>query len=289
VPGLSPTKRYVRDASVAVLSGRNSVHLCWPDGAVVAVEPVDAQWLSAALGRALLPTSGRDLLHLATREQAHALGALLEAGALIEAGSGRPGRAPSPASRRRPCKKLVLAVSGAAQAMHTPALAVALLREVCERLEVVLTAASTHFVSPEALRFLGAGVWTDAYAPTASANVPHVHLAQSAELVLVAPASASTLSRLATGACSDLLSLVVAATEAPVVVAPSMNAVMWRKPAVARNVAQLREDGVRVVEPGRGQEISAGADAAQELGGMGLYPENLLAALGTVLALARAG
>ncbi len=278
---MSETVRYVRDPSVAVLSGRQSVHLCWPDGVVVAVEPVDARWLAGALGRAVLPIRGRELLRGASRDQARALGALLDAGALLPAPGAARGRA------RRPCRRMTLAVSGAVNAIHTPALALALLQGFCDRLDVVLTPASTHFVTAEALRYVGAQVWTDPYLAAGGVTVPHVHLAQTAELVLVAPASASTLQRLAAGACSDLLSLVVAATEAPVVVAPSMNVAMWRKPAVARNVAQLREDGVWVLEPGRGLEVSAGAAAEPELGGMGLHPENLTAALGTLLALAR--
>ena len=63
------------------------------------------------------------------------------------------------------------------------------------------------------------------------------------------------LHKLASGACSDLVSLIVAATKAPVVVAPSMNPEMWTHPAIQRNVAQLRADGVWVIEPGLGFEV----------------------------------
>ena len=87
-------------------------------------------------------------------------------------------------------------------------------------------------------------------------DVWHVHLASRAEIIAVIPASAHALQRLATGACSDLLSLTVAATKAPVVLFPAMNANMWRHRAIARNVAQLRADGCYVVEPGPGFEVS---------------------------------
>ena len=80
-------------------------------------------------------------------------------------------------------------------------------------------------------------------------TVPHIALAKNADLVAVMPATAGSISRLATGACSDLLSLVAIATTAPVVVAPTMNTAMWDNPAVRRNVDQLRADGVYVVEP----------------------------------------
>ena len=80
--------------------------------------------------------------------------------------------------------------------------------------------------------------------------MPHVHLAQAASCVLAMPASANSLQRLASGACSDLLSLLVSATTAPIVVAPAMNDTMWNHRPVQRNVARIRDDGVYVIEPG---------------------------------------
>ncbi len=265
------------------VSRRDQMLFIRPGGEVVCVEPVDVGWLSATLGRALQPVGGRELLRGASAEQARTLGQLLAEGVLHQAGP--PARAAKPV--KKPCRHLVLGVSGAVSAMHTPSFLLPLLFQLCERIDVILTDASTHFLAPEALAYLGVGVWQDAYAPNERANVPHVHLARAAEVVLVAPASASTLARLASGACSDLLSLVVAATDAPVVVAPSMNSGMWRKPAVARNVAQLREDGVFVVEPGAGLEVSEGAAARPELGGMGVHPQNVLELVASVLALSR--
>src|SRR3989442_15074440 len=93
-----------------------------------------------------------------------------------------------------------------------------------------------------------------------------MHLAKRAELVLVLPATARTLFRLAHGVCDDLLSLVVCATEAPVVVVPSMNPVMWRNPAVQRNVDLLRRGGRFIVEPGPGWEVAGGKRAAGRAG-----------------------
>ncbi|RLT04789.1 MAG: phosphopantothenoylcysteine decarboxylase [Planctomycetota bacterium] len=80
----------------------------------------------------------------------------------------------------------------------------------------------------------------------------HIGLARRAELVVIAPASADFLAKLAQGFADDLLSTLVLATTAPILVAPAMNCEMWAKPAVQRNVAQLRVDGVHFVEPGSG-------------------------------------
>jgi len=113
------------------------------------------------------------------------------------------------------------------------------------------------------------------------------HLAEVAELVLVLPASANAVFRLAHGTCSDLLSLVVAGTRAPVVLAPSMSAAMWNHPAVRRNVARLRDDGAFVIEPGPGRAV--GSDATCTVGGLGLGGDSahLVGALVAVLELSR--
>ena len=80
----------------------------------------------------------------------------------------------------------------------------------------------------------------------------HIGLARRAGLVVIAPASADFLAKLAQGFADDLLSTLVLATTAPVLAAPAMNCEMWAKPAVQRNVAQLKTDGLHIVEPGSG-------------------------------------
>jgi phosphopantothenoylcysteine synthetase/decarboxylase len=98
------------------------------------------------------------------------------------------------------------------------------------------------------------------------ANVPHIHLARSADLVVVIPASAHTIHKLATGACSDLISLIVSATTAPVVLVPSMNRAMWEHWAVVQNLEQLRANGVFIIEPTTGVEVANRRDLRPEFG-----------------------
>jgi phosphopantothenoylcysteine synthetase/decarboxylase len=177
----------------------------------------------------------------------------------------------------------VVGVTGAVNAIHVVSLLPALYRRFCDRLDVVFTASSLRFVNPDALRYFGIGCWTDAFSPRGDVTVPHIHLARAAELVVVMPASAASLQRLASGACSDLLSLVVAATKAPVAVAPSMNHAMWSNEAVQRNVRQLRQDGVHVVEPALALEVSDKQEAQPEHGGMGLSAASAMEVLSALL------
>lgn len=98
--------------------------------------------------------------------------------------------------------------------------------------------------------------WTGMWQRDARAPVPHVSLAEWAELVVVCPASATTVSRIATGDCSDLVAAIVAATRAPVVVVPSMNDAMYGSPAVRANLQTLRDHGRHVVHPALGLEVA---------------------------------
>ena len=194
---------------------------------------------------------------------------------------------PPPLAERRPCRHLVLGITGAVQAMFAPHMVDRLARGFAERLDVVLTRSARRFVRARALALAGAQVWCSPWDSTADGGVPHVELASSAELVLVLPASAAAIARLAHGTCADLLSLVVTATRAPVVVVPSMNDAMWHHPAVQRNVRLLRSDGAFVVEPGPG--FSAASRRSAPVGGSGLGPEavNLVGTLEAVLAVSR--
>jgi phosphopantothenoylcysteine synthetase/decarboxylase len=114
-------------------------------------------------------------------------------------------------------------------------------------------------------------------------NVPHIALATRADIVLVAPASAHTIHRLASGSCSDLLSLTVAATRAPVVVVPAMNSAMLSCRAVERNIARLKSDGFYVVEPGLGFEVSNTSDGNLGFCGAAVNERNVAMVLRGVL------
>ena len=148
------------------------------------------------------------------------------------------------------CDHLVIACTGSVVAgLIAPTILSFCYSRFQEKLDVVLTQAAQKFVTRDLFESYGVPTWGDAFERRDGTNVPHVHLGRSADCILVMPASASSLYRLAAGACTDLLSLIVSATEAPVVLAPVMNDAMWNNRAVQRNVQQLRDDGMYVIEP----------------------------------------
>jgi phosphopantothenoylcysteine decarboxylase/phosphopantothenate--cysteine ligase len=131
-----------------------------------------------------------------------------------------------------------------------------LLRELQRRdadVHVVMTAAATRFVSPMTFEALSRHpVFHDQWALGASGDIRHISLGDEADLLLVAPATANILGKLARGIADDALSTLYLATRAPVMVAPAMNVNMFDHPAVRENLATLRARGVAVVEPGSG-------------------------------------
>lgn len=191
---------------------------------------------------------------------------------------------PMPRIRRPECGNLVFCISGTIQAASMITAPFMLKGGFAEDVDVVLTQAATKFLLPEVASYFGLRVWSDAFSANKEVNVPHIWLASRADLVVVAPASAHTIHRLATGECSDLLSLVVSATSAPVVVAPSMNPTMLASPPIRRNLQQLRKDGVYVVEPGLGFEVSNTSDGKLRFGPLGIGEAGIVPILRAVLA-----
>ena len=121
------------------------------------------------------------------------------------------------------------------------------------KVSVVMTAGARAFVTPLTLQTLsGQPVATDTFDLGQEAQIGHIRLADGADVVLVAPATANVLGKMAHGIADDLLTTVLLATRAPVVVVPAMNVNMWRHAAVQANVATLVARGVRVVGPGSG-------------------------------------
>jgi len=131
-----------------------------------------------------------------------------------------------------------------------------ILRELQRRdvdVHVVMTEAATRFVTPMTFEALSRHpVFHDQFALGAAGDMPHISLADAAELLLVAPATANIVGKFAHGIADDALSTLFTATKAPVVVAPAMNVNMFEHPAVQQNLAILRARGVRIVEPGEG-------------------------------------
>ncbi|WP_075220580.1 bifunctional phosphopantothenoylcysteine decarboxylase/phosphopantothenate--cysteine ligase CoaBC [Acuticoccus yangtzensis] len=160
------------------------------------------------------------------------------------------------------------------------------LRERGHETPVILTEAATRFVTPLAVGALSnAPVLTDLFDLDREREIGHIRLARAADLVLVAPASADILSRMAAGRADDLATAALLATGAPVLAAPAMNPFMWAHPATRRNAAQLAADGVHFVGPEAGEMAERGEAGVGRLASS----EALLAAVDTLLAPAAPG
>src|SRR5437879_4815523 len=150
-------------------------------------------------------------------------------------------------------KRILLIISGGIAAYKS----LELIRRLGERgaaVRCVMTAAAQRFVTPLSAAALSHDkVYTDLWSLTDESEMGHLRLAQEADLVVVAPASADLLARMAAGLADDLASTLLLATDKPVLVAPAMNVRMWQHAATQRNVEQLEADGVRVIEPAEGE------------------------------------
>ena len=176
-------------------------------------------------------------------------------------------------------KHVLLGVTGGIAAYKSPDL-VRRLRERGAEVQVVMTAGAREFVTPLTFQAVsGRAVRSDLWDPAAEAAMGHIELARWADAVLVAPASADFLARLATGRADDLLATLCLATQAPIAVAPAMNHVMWANQATRANVAQLGARGVLILGP------AAGDQACGETGeGRMLEPLELAEQLSALLA-----
>jgi len=157
-------------------------------------------------------------------------------------------------------KRILLGVCGGIAAYKAAELT-RLLRNAGAQVRVVMTRAATQFVTPLTFQALsGERVSLELLDPEAEAAMGHIELARWADAVLVAPASANMLAKLAHGQADDLLSTLCLATRAPLAVAPAMNQAMWDHPATQANIAILRARGVYIVGP------ASGAQACGEVG-----------------------
>ena len=149
-------------------------------------------------------------------------------------------------------KRILLIVGGGIAAYKTLDL-IRRLRERGAAVTPVLTRAGAEFVTPLSISALaGEKVFTDLFDLTDEAEMGHIQLSRSADLVVVAPATADLMAKMAQGHANDLASTLLMATDTPVMIAPAMNVRMWEHPATRRNLAQLMADGVRVVGPNAG-------------------------------------
>jgi len=173
-----------------------------------------------------------------------------------------------------PRPRYVLGVTGGIAAYKTAELTRLLVKDGAD-VDVVMTAAAQHFVTATTFQALsGRAVLTDLWATGADNAMGHIGVSRGAAAIVVAPASADFLAKLAHGHADDLLSTLCLARDCPLLVAPAMNVEMWRNPATQRNVAQLRADGIAILGPGTGEL------ACNETGdGRMLEPEEIFAAL----------
>src|SRR5262245_59379135 len=133
------------------------------------------------------------------------------------------------------------------------------------QVRVVMSRGAREFVTPLTLQTLsGHPVGTDTFSLTEESEIGHIRLADAADVVVVAPATANALAKLAAGIADDLLTTVLLATRAPVVVAPAMNVHMWEHATVQENLARLVARGVRVVGPASGY-LACGYEGAGRL------------------------
>ena len=148
----------------------------------------------------------------------------------------------------------VLLIVGGGIAAYKSLELVRLLKKAGHDVTPVLTRGGEHFVTAMSLGALAeAEVHTSLWELKDEIEIGHIQLSRAADVVLVCPATADLLAKMAAGIADDLATTLLLATDKPVVVAPAMNVKMWLHPATRRNLEQLAADGVKVIEPAEGE------------------------------------
>ncbi len=149
-------------------------------------------------------------------------------------------------------KRILLIIGGGIAAYKSLEL-IRRLRERGAKVRAIVTKAGTEFVTPLSVASLtGEKVYQDLFSLTDEAEMGHIQLSRDADLLVVAPATADLMAKMATGRADDLASTALLATDKPVLLAPAMNVRMWLHAATQRNIAQLKADGVAIVGPNDG-------------------------------------
>lgn len=187
-------------------------------------------------------------------------------------GAAAEGAGPAPAAPAMPSANEPAARPAADAATHRILLIIGggiaayksldLIRRLRERglgVQVVMTAAAQKFITPLSAGAISGGkVFTDLFDPESEFDVGHIRLSREADLIVVAPATADLMAKLAGGHADDLATAVLLATDKKILLAPAMNPRMWSNPATTRNVAQLTADGVLLVGPNEGEMAERG-------------------------------
>jgi len=150
---------------------------------------------------------------------------------------------------QEPAKRILLGITGGIAAYKAAELLRLLMKQGME-VQVAMTEAACHFITPTTMQGLsGKPVFTDQWDASAPNSMAHINLSRAADAIVIAPASADFIAKLAHGLADDLLSTLCLARNCPLIVAPAMNREMWQNAATQRNIAQLLADGVRVLGP----------------------------------------
>ncbi len=164
-------------------------------------------------------------------------------------------------------KTIILGITGGIAAYKSAELA-SKLTQAGATVKVIMTEAATEFITPLTLRSLtNQPVVTDMFDPASEFSIEHVALAEEADLVVIAPATANTIAKLAAGLADNSLTCIVLATEAPVILAPAMNVNMFRNSVTQENLSKLKDRGFTIIEPEYGRLASGKM-------GMGRMAEN---------------
>ncbi|UPA24644.1 bifunctional phosphopantothenoylcysteine decarboxylase/phosphopantothenate--cysteine ligase CoaBC [Shinella oryzae] len=159
-------------------------------------------------------------------------------------------------------KRILLVISGGIAAYKSLDL-IRRLRERGAEVRPVMTSGAQHFVTPLAVGALSSGhVYTDLFSREDEQDVGHIRLARDCDLIVVAPATADLMAKMANGLADDLASTVLLATDRPVLLAPAMNPKMWSHAATRRNVETLRRDGLAFIGPNAGEMAESGEAGA---------------------------
>ena len=158
-----------------------------------------------------------------------------------------------------PANRRILLIIGGGIAAYKSLDLIRRLQDRGARVRCVLTGAAQHFVTPLAAGALcGERAHTDLFDAQSEFDIGHIRLARDTDLVVVAPATADLVAKMAGGHADDLATAVLLATDKPILIAPAMNPHMWAAKATQRNLAQLKTDGVRIVGPNSGEMAESG-------------------------------
>jgi 3-polyprenyl-4-hydroxybenzoate decarboxylase/SAM-dependent methyltransferase len=286
-------QRWIRSQRAAVVElGDGAVALVARDGRVLRLDEASADMARAVVAYLGQPRSEREVIAHLEVVAGEALGERVEVVRqllAVLADTGAVSTSPAAAGETRAAGSglnIVVGISGAIAASFAPGLVGALQRRG-HTVELCVTPTAQRFVALDALtaivqREVGTSMWPR----TAHAPVPHVALAAWADLVIVYPASGTTIARIAHGEFSELVAAVALTTRAPVVLVPSMNAEMLASASVQRNLEQLREDGFVIVHGVPSHEVADAPSVRESVGGAAPAPSEVVA---TIEALRAAG